>query len=146
VYPPKPQADPKNQQKTAPSPSFAKASVCSGIHSLAQRLGIGETWLLGLAAHESGYLDLHNRPLNNPFGVTHGGGANVAYGSIDAAIAYWERRYRSVVQGATSAQDFVSRFYGDRYNRKTRDWSARVMGVIRSVPRRLTSWKAKRGI
>ncbi|HZK91740.1 MAG TPA: hypothetical protein VFC56_16485 [Stellaceae bacterium] len=99
-----------------------------------------------MAAHESWYLYPHDRALNNPFGVTHGGGANVAYSSIDAAVSYWERRYGSVVQGATSAEDFVQRLYADKYNTKTADWSARVMGVIQSIPRHLASWKAKRDI
>jgi hypothetical protein len=49
-------------------------SLYGPVHALAQRLGIDETWLLGLAAHESGYLDPHDRELNDPFGVTHGGG------------------------------------------------------------------------
>jgi hypothetical protein len=53
-------------------------TVYAPIHGLAQRLGIDETWLLGLAAHESWYREPHNRALNNPFGVTHGGGPNVA--------------------------------------------------------------------
>jgi hypothetical protein len=34
-------------------------TVYSQFHDLAHRLGIDETWLLGLAAHESGYLDKH---------------------------------------------------------------------------------------
>ncbi len=63
------------------------------VHALAQRLGIDETWLLGLAVHESGWLDPHNRKLNDPFGVTHGGGPNVGYASIADAATYWERKF-----------------------------------------------------
>jgi hypothetical protein len=121
-------------------------TVYDNFHALAERLAIDETWLLGLAAHESGYLNPHNRDLNDPFGVTHGGGPNVAYGSMDAAIAYWERRFGPVVQGATSAGDFVRRLYADHYNRRDPLWAAHVMDVIHSIPNRLASWKAKRGI
>jgi hypothetical protein len=63
------------------------------VHALAQRLGIDETWLLGLAAYESGWLNAHNRALNDPFGATHHGGPNVTYHSIADAVAYWEKTY-----------------------------------------------------
>jgi hypothetical protein len=56
------------------------------IHTLAERLGIEESWILGLAAYESYWLGPHNRQLNNPFGVTHGGGPNARYDSISAAV------------------------------------------------------------
>jgi hypothetical protein len=115
------------------------------VHALAQRLGIDENWLFGLALIESGWLEEHNRELNDPFGVTHAGGSNVQFDSMDDAIASWERHYGPVVQGATSAQDFVQRLFADGYN-KRREWPGLVLGGIRSVPRHLSAWKAKRGI
>lgn len=72
------------------------------IHALADRLGIEENWLFGLAAYESEWLNSHNRGLNNPFGVTHGGGRNVGYPSIADAIAFWEEKYGPIVHSATS--------------------------------------------
>lgn len=78
-------------------------SVYAPFHALAQRLGIDETWLLGLAALESGYLDPHDRDLNDPFGATHGGGPNVHYNSIGDAVAYWESRFGPIVRGAPTA-------------------------------------------
>jgi hypothetical protein len=119
-------------------------TVYDKFHALADRLKIDDTWLLGLAAHESGYLDQHNRELNDPFGATHRGRSNVQYDSIDAAIAYWERRFGPVVQGATSAEDFVQRLYANKYNPNP-GWPALILGVIRSIPRHLSSWKSKRG-
>jgi hypothetical protein len=121
-------------------------TIYPSIHSLATRLGTDETWLLGLAAHESWYLNAHNRAINNPFGVTHGGGSNVHYSSINAALAYWEQRYGSAVRGATSAQDFVSQLYRENYNTLDPDWQQKVLGVIRSIPRRLSAWRSRRGI
>jgi hypothetical protein len=115
------------------------------VHALAQRLGIDETWLLGLAAHESGWLDPHNRKLNDPFGVTHSGGPNVAYASIADAIAYWEKKYGQVIRGATSAQEFAQRLQTAGYNKLDANWAKNVVGAIRSVPARLGNWKARRG-
>ncbi|HZK88584.1 MAG TPA: hypothetical protein VFC56_00400 [Stellaceae bacterium] len=115
------------------------------VHDLAQRLGIDENWLFGLALHESGWLDQHNRELNDPFGVTYGGGINVGYASIAGAIAYWESRFGPVVQGATSAQDFVQRLYAAGYNTHL-NWPGLVLRAIGSVPSHLSTWKAKRGI
>lgn len=121
-------------------------TVYAPFHALAQRLGIDETWLLGLAAHESGYLNGHDRKLNDPFGVTHGGGLNVHYNSIDYAVAYWERRYGAVVHGAASADEFVQRLYSAKYNTKDAAWRGLVLKTIKSIPRRLSSWKDKREI
>jgi hypothetical protein len=44
-------------------------TVYASIHSLAERLGVQETWLLGLAAHESGYLNGHNRSSTIPLAL-----------------------------------------------------------------------------
>jgi hypothetical protein len=115
------------------------------VHALAQRLGIDETWLFGLAAHESGWLDQHNRDLNDPFGVTHGGGPNVAYSSIDDAVAYWEHRYGPIVRGATSARNFVSRLHADHYNTADPTWSANVSGAIESIQKHLSAWRLRGG-
>jgi len=116
------------------------------VRAAAGRLGLDETWMLGLAAHESGWLKPHNREINNPFGVTHGGGNDVHYDSIDEAVAAWERRYGSIVQGATSAEDFVARLQTVPYNRSDPLWSNGVLGGIRSVQRRIESWKSRHGI
>jgi hypothetical protein len=115
------------------------------VHRLARRLGIDETWLLGLAAYESGWLDPHDRDLNNPFGVTHGGGLNVGYAAIADAVAYWEKQYGSVVRGATSPQDFAQRLWEAGYNRKNSDWRKGVVRTIGSIAPHLQSWKSRRG-
>jgi len=115
------------------------------VHALAQRLGIDETWLLGLAAHESGWLDEHNRDLNDPFGVTHGGGPNVAYASIADAIAYWEKKYGQVVRGAANPADFAQRLRAAHYNILDPHWSEKVINNIGSVSRRLPGWLSRRG-
>src|SRR5665213_977156 len=114
---------------------------------LAQKLGIDETWPLGLAAYESGWLGPHARDINDPFGVTHGGGPDVRYDSLEAAIDAWKRRYGHMVQGATSAADFVRRLLlVGRYNSATKGWAAEVLGSIRSVRHRLDSWKSRHNL
>jgi hypothetical protein len=50
-----------------PQPVFH--TLYEPVHSLAQRLGIEENWLFGLV--ESGWLDEHNRELNDPFEAGH---------------------------------------------------------------------------
>jgi hypothetical protein len=114
-------------------------------YALAQRLGIDETWLLGLAAYESGWLDPHNRDLNDPFGVTHGGGPNVGYASIAEAVAYWEKKYGPVVRGAGSPQDFSQRLWEAKYNMRNSDWRNGVVRTILSIPPHLQNWKSRRG-
>jgi flagellum-specific peptidoglycan hydrolase FlgJ len=91
------------------------------VHALAQRLGIDETWLLGLSAYESGWLGPHNRDLNDPFGVTHGGGPNAAYASITDAVASWEKKYGPIVRGATSREDFAQRLLDAKYNTRNKN-------------------------
>jgi hypothetical protein len=115
------------------------------VHALAQRLGIEETWLFGLAAYESNWLGPHDRNLNNPFGITHGGGANVSYASIADAVTYWENRYGRVVRGANGSADFAQRLWGAGYNRANSDWRNGLVRTIRSIPPHLRSWESKRG-
>ena len=116
------------------------------VHALAQRLGIDETWPLGLAAYESGWLDPHNRNLNDPFGVTHGGGPNVDYASIAKAVVYWEKRYGPVVRGASDPADFAQLLWRAGYNVQTKSWRKGVADTITSVTRRLPNWQTRRGI
>ena len=84
------------------------------VHALAQRLGIDETWLLGLSAYESGWLNAHNRALNDPFGATHHGGPNVAYSSLGDAVAPIGRRNTVLSFAARPAPQTSPSGYGRR--------------------------------
>jgi hypothetical protein len=44
------------------------------VSDLAKELGVSEDYILGHTVHESGYLDNHDFPLNNPFGYAKAGG------------------------------------------------------------------------
>ena len=117
---------------------------------LARELGVPATYILGLAAHESFWMNPHNTRLNNPFGLTAGGGNNLSFASIDEAIAYWSRLYGNQVRGATSPEDFVGRLLGEingspmpgwrRYNSKDSLWREKTLGLIETVERRMPLW------
>ena len=64
---------PKDRGTTNGDPDEFFDTVEPLIHSMAERIGIPESWILGLSAYESGWLDDHNRKLNNPFGLTDAG-------------------------------------------------------------------------
>ena len=89
----------------------------------AAKLGIPTAWLVGLSAYESGWLNSHNSALNNPFGLTAGGGANLSFRSNAEAIDYWVRRFGPQIRGASSPEDFVARLQGRSEEGRSRDGS-----------------------
>jgi hypothetical protein len=113
----------------------------------AAKLGIPTAWLVGLSAYESGWLNSHNAELNNPFGLTAGGGANLSFGSNAEAIDYWVRRFGPQVRGASSPEDFVARLQGRsdgrhvpgwfKYNSVNPEWERKVIEQIGTVERRI---------
>ena len=124
------------------------------MRALADRLGVPVEYVLGLSSYESGWLDPHNTRLNNPFGLTRGGGNNLRFDSMDSAVRYWERLYGDQVRGATSSEEFADRLLGRRdgqlvpgwrvYNTVNPNWRASVLANIRSVERRLPRWRESR--
>jgi hypothetical protein len=120
------------------------------VSDLAKELGVSEDYILGHAAHESGYLDNHDFPLNNPFGYTKAGGRNLSFPSITAAVAAYRNDYGPQIKGATSAEDFVQRIQSKLngrsvpgwhvYNTATKGYESLVLGLIRSVPARKAEW------
>jgi hypothetical protein len=125
-------------------------TVYQPLSDLAKELGVPEDYLLGHAAYESGYLDNHDFPLNNPFGYTKAGGRNLAFRSIAAAVAAYRDDYGTQIRGATSAQDFAERIEGRlagkpvpgwrKYNSKTDEYEANVLRVIASVAHHKADW------
>jgi hypothetical protein len=93
---------------------------------------------------------LYNEALKNPFGLTHGGGRNVSFSSVDAAVAYWNNQYGNQVRGATSPLDFARRLEGmkdgvkvagwNTYNSVNPKWAGAVAGTIESVDRHKRQW------
>jgi RHS repeat-associated protein len=106
--------------------------LCTKIKNLAAQLGIAPEFLLALAAAESGWNDQANghpanRPqhavdLNNPFGVTHAGGNNIHFSSLDAAFAFWAATYGKFVQGADTLKAFLDGLQNAGYNSANPDY------------------------
>jgi hypothetical protein len=138
----------KYRNKNTPQIVRYFESVYPFIHEMAQRLHVNENWILALSAHESGYLEAHNYGLNNPFGLTHGGGSNVGYSSIEAAMKYWEDKYGDDVRGATSMSDFLYRLLhlknGATYNKADPNWKNKISGALESVSGRKEAWLEER--
>jgi RHS repeat-associated protein len=106
--------------------------LCEQIKELADNLEIDPNFLLALAAHESQWNDhangnpgdvpQHAKDLNNPFGVTHGGGNNLKYSSLDDAFDFWFETYGAQVQGAKKFKDFADGLKRARYNTVNKDY------------------------
>jgi len=102
--------------------------LCNRIKKLAEQLNVDPLLLLALAAVESGWNDQSNghpgnRPqhaveLNNPFGVTHAGGNNIHFSSLDAAFTFWAKTYGNAVGGADNVTDFLAGLKAAHYNSK----------------------------
>lgn len=102
--------------------------LCNKIKKLAEQLNVDPLLLLALAAVESGWNDdkhhhPENRPthaveLNNPFGVTHAGGNNIHFSSLDSAFKFWGDTYGDFVKGADNPTDFLAGLKNAHYNSK----------------------------
>ena len=111
------------------------------VRRVANQYGFDPNFLLGLAAHESGWLGKHGQELNNVFGVTLGGGPNLRWESLEDAAAYWGRTYGSKVQGAKSIDDFINKLQTDQrqqgglgsYNTEDSKWAKKVHGAYKAV-------------
>jgi RHS repeat-associated protein len=100
------------------------------VQDLAAQLNVNADYLLALAAGESGWNDADNGnpgnppqhavDLNNPFGMTHGGGRNIEYESLGQATQAWGEAYGEKVSGAKSFEDFLDALKG--YNTVNADW------------------------
>ncbi len=115
------------------------------LEAMAKRLEIPVEWLLGLAAHESGWLDEHNWPLRNPFGLTAGGHNNFCFNTFRSVIDYWEKLYGQRVKGAKTVDEFLDALGKTKpeYNSKDPKWRGEVKKSINSqfLPQHLPSWK-----
>jgi hypothetical protein len=122
-------------------------SLYERLQAMAKRLDIPVEWLLGLAAHESGWLNEHNWPLRNPFGLTNAGGPNLRFNTFRSVIDYWERRVGPAVKGAKSIDEFLNALGAFGYNAADPDWRAKVKDAIDSQykPWHIPKWKAGTG-
>jgi flagellum-specific peptidoglycan hydrolase FlgJ len=102
-------------------------------NAMAAALGIPDTWILGVSAHESEWMAKHARENNNPFGLTHKGGRNVDYDSLQKAADYWMRRFGRAASEARTPEEFAQRLFEAGYNSRDPDWRQKIVGAIHSV-------------
>ena len=115
------------------------------------------SFLIGLAAHESGWGDsIQYKQSNNPFGATPGGDATpgLRYSSFSSAWSSWGSQWGPRINGSFSPAEFVSRLTINNqsaapnqgatdtrgaYNNLDADnggdpgWASKVLGAIDSV-------------
>ncbi|HTG37077.1 MAG TPA: DNRLRE domain-containing protein [Thermoanaerobaculia bacterium] len=114
------------------------------VKKLAEKYNFDPNFLLGLSAHESGWMGQHARDLNNAFGLTRAGGNNLSYDSVQQAVDYWGQHFGEKVRGARSIDDFINRLQTDerdkggtgKYNTVDPDWDKKVRGGYDAVKRR----------
>jgi len=116
---PKSQDNKPGGGKTGPCPGFAKKffdSTLDVLRSLASSLDVNPLLIITQASFESGWLDAHNRALNNLFGYTHAGGRNQSFKSLQAAADAYARHTGPVVQGSKTADEFLGKLGEAHYN------------------------------
>ncbi len=112
---------------------------------LATQYNFDPAFLLALSAYESGWLDPHNRGLNNAFGLTRAGRRNLQFSSIEASVNYWGRRFGEKVKDASSIDDFINKLQTDersrggfgKYNTLNENWATDLKKVYYTVLRLL---------
>jgi hypothetical protein len=115
----KPQDNKPGGGKTGPCPGFAKKffdSTLKVLRSLATNLNVNPLLIITHASFESGWLDPHNRALNNLFGYTHAGGRNQRFSSLQAAADAYAKHTGPVVQGSQTADQFLGKLGDAHYN------------------------------
>jgi RHS repeat-associated protein len=112
-------------------------------NSLAKTWNCNPNFILALAAFESGWDPIysgptHPQPINNPFGVTNGGGPDQTYPSLQAAVNYWSSHFGQYIQGVTTMQQFAEDLQ-PHYNTSNPDW---ITDLVKVYPSVLTRRKA----
>lgn len=116
------------------------------LKKLAEELAINEDYVLALSSYESGWYNAHNRGLNNPFGLTKGGGNNLKFASPKAAADYWRETFGPQVRSAKTIDAFVTGLLSPPrvYNTVNPQWGAKVKSQYDSVVKRKKIWLAEK--
>lgn len=116
------------------------------LKKLAEELAINEDFILALSSYESGWYNAHNRGLNNPFGMTQGGGNNLKFASAKAAADSWYRTFGGQVRGVKTIDAFVSGLLSPPrvYNTVNKQWGTKVKEQYNSVVKRKAIWLAEK--
>ena len=116
------------------------------LQKLAEELAINEDFILALSSYESGWYNAHNRGLNNPFGMTQGGGNNLKFASAKAAADAWHRTFGDQVRGVKTIDAFVKGLLSPPrvYNTVNKHWGTKVKEQNNSVVKRKSIWLAEK--
>jgi len=96
-------------------------------------MDVDPNYMFALSAYESGWYGPHAQSLNNPFGLTHGGGNDIQFSSIGSAAQYFEGRIGPSVADADSFDEFVQDIRGEGYNSKNPNYDSDLSNVYKSV-------------
>ena len=133
---PKSQDNKPGGGKTGPCPGFAKKffdSTLKVLRSLASDLNVNPLLIITHASFESGWLDAHNRALNNLFGYTHAGGRNQRFSSLQAAADAYAKHTGPVVQGSQTVDEFLGKLGDAHYNKDMVEYGKRFKARMGDV-------------
>lgn len=109
------------------------------IDAAALQLHTQVSFILGLAAFESGWYNAHNQSLNNPLGLTAAGGNNLSFSSVQSAISYFEQQFGPQINSVNTPEAFIQGLEGIRngvhvpgwhvYNTVNSGWS-KELGIV----------------
>ena len=103
------------------------------INQMATNLNVDPNFIFALSAYESGWYGSHAQSLNNPFGLTHAGGNDVAYDSIAQAAQYWENHVGPDVQDDQSMSQFIQDLRNEGYISVNGSYDRNLMRTYNSV-------------
>ena len=103
------------------------------IKGMASNLHTESNFIFALSAYESGWYGAHAQSLNNPFGLTKGGGNDIKFESVSSAASYWESRIGPAVQGAKSMQSFISDLRSEGYNSVNSNYDKKLSATYETV-------------
>lgn len=101
--------------------------------SMASQMNTDYRFIMAHAAHESGWLNQHNRNLNNLFGLTRGGGRNIKYSSLQEGANYYVKTYSKFLNGSKTMDEYVQNLRKIPYNSVTSDYDQRVKDQYQSI-------------
>lgn len=94
---------------------------------LAKELNIDPDYLMALSSYESGWLNNHNRALNNLFGLTEAGGPNLQFKSLDSCIDFWKNNNGDGVKDSKNMSDFILNLRKMKYNTVNKDYDKNLI-------------------
>jgi flagellum-specific peptidoglycan hydrolase FlgJ len=103
------------------------------INQMSEDMDIDPNYLFALSAFESGWWGSHAQSLNNPFGLTHGGGNDIQFSSVSSAADFFEDNIGPSVVDAGSMDEFMQDLRSEGYNSANPNYDQNLENVYKSV-------------